>query len=32
VQQIDATTVVEPGSVAIVDDLGNLRIAVGSAE
>jgi N-methylhydantoinase A len=29
VQQIDATTVIEPGAVAAVDDIGNLRIAVG---
>jgi N-methylhydantoinase A len=28
VQQIDATTVIEPGAVALVDELGNLRIAV----
>jgi N-methylhydantoinase A len=26
VQQIDATTVIEPGAVAVVDDIGNLRI------
>ena len=31
VQQIDATTVIEPGAVATVDAIGNLRIAVGSA-
>jgi N-methylhydantoinase A len=31
VQQIDATTVIEPGAVASVDGVGNLRIAVGSA-
>jgi N-methylhydantoinase A len=30
VQQIDATTVVEPGAAATVDAIGNLRIAVGS--
>jgi N-methylhydantoinase A len=29
VQQIDATTVIEPGSTALVDEIGNLRIAVG---
>ncbi len=31
VQQIDATTVIEPGAVAAVDDIGNLRIAVAGA-
>ncbi|HEX5957707.1 MAG TPA: hydantoinase/oxoprolinase family protein [Hyphomicrobiaceae bacterium] len=31
VQQIDATTVIEPGAVATVDQIGNLRIAVGAA-
>jgi N-methylhydantoinase A len=31
VQQMDATTVIEPGAVATVDAIGNLRIAVGSA-
>jgi N-methylhydantoinase A len=31
VQQIDATTVIEPGAVAVVDAIGNLRIAVGTA-
>jgi N-methylhydantoinase A len=31
VQQIDATTVVEPGASALVDKVGNLRIAVGKA-
>jgi N-methylhydantoinase A len=31
VQQIDATTVLEPGSAAVVDAIGNLRIAVGLA-
>jgi N-methylhydantoinase A len=31
VQQIDATTVIEPGAVAVVDAIGNLRIAVGKA-
>jgi N-methylhydantoinase A len=30
VQQIDATTVIEPGAVGVVDRIGNLRIAVGS--
>ena len=30
VQQIDATTVIEPGAIATVDAIGNLRIAVGS--
>lgn len=29
VQQIDATTMIEPGATARVDDIGNLRIAVG---
>ncbi|MDX2205577.1 MAG: hydantoinase/oxoprolinase family protein [Hyphomicrobiaceae bacterium] len=29
IQQIDATTVVEPGASALVDQVGNLRIAVG---
>ena len=29
VQQIDATTVIEPGAVAVADAIGNLRIAVG---
>ena len=29
VQQSDATTVIEPGAVARVDDIGNLRIRVG---
>jgi len=29
VQQVDATTLIEPGSAAQVDDIGNLRIAVG---
>jgi N-methylhydantoinase A len=29
VQQIDATTVIEPGSATLVDEIGNLRIAVG---
>ena len=29
VQQVDATTVIEPGAVAVVDKIGNLRIAVG---
>jgi len=31
VQQIDATTVIEPGAVAVVDGIGNLRIKVGKA-
>jgi len=31
VQQVDATTVVEPGAAATVDAIGNLRIAVGGA-
>jgi len=31
VQQVDATTVIEPGAVATVDAIGNLRIIVGSA-
>ena len=31
VQQIDATTVIEPGSTAVVDKIGNLRISVGKA-
>ena len=26
VQQMDATTVIEPGAVAVVDAIGNLRI------
>jgi N-methylhydantoinase A len=30
VQQVDATTVIEPGAVAVVDKIGNLRIAVGT--
>ena len=29
VQQIDATTMVDASAVATVDDIGNLRIAVG---
>ena len=29
VQQFDATTVIEPGAVATVDEIGNLRIRVG---
>ena len=29
VQQIDATTLIEPGAAALVDEIGNLRIAVG---
>jgi hypothetical protein len=31
VQQIDATTVIEPGSTALVDEIGNLRISVTAA-
>ncbi len=31
IQQIDATTVIEPGATALVDKVGNLRIAVGRA-
>lgn len=31
VQQVDATTVIEPGATARVDDIGNLRILVGAA-
>ncbi|RTL61104.1 MAG: hydantoinase/oxoprolinase family protein [Hyphomicrobiales bacterium] len=31
IQQIDATTVVEPGASVLVDKVGNLRITVGSA-
>jgi N-methylhydantoinase A len=31
VQQIDATTVIEPGATAVVDGIGNLRISVGQA-
>ena len=31
VQQVDATTVIEPGAVAVVDAIGNLRITVGQA-
>ena len=30
VQQVDATTVIEPGAIATVDAIGNLRITVGS--
>jgi N-methylhydantoinase A len=30
VQQVDATTVIEPGAVATVDKIGNLRILVGT--
>ncbi|MEN9498522.1 MAG: hydantoinase, partial [Pseudomonadota bacterium] len=29
IQQADATTVLEPGSQAVVDAIGNLRITVG---
>ena len=29
VQQLDATTVIEPGATATVDAIGNLRIVVG---
>lgn len=32
VQQVDATTVIEPGAVATVDAIGNLRIAVGGPQ
>jgi N-methylhydantoinase A len=32
VQQVDATTAIEPGAVAVVDRIGNLRITVGAAE
>lgn len=31
VQQVDTTTLIEPGSVARVDDIGNLRIAMGKS-
>jgi N-methylhydantoinase A len=31
IQQLDATTVVEPGATARLDAIGNLRIAVGGA-
>ena len=31
-QQVDATTVIEPGAVATVDPIGNLRIAVGGLQ
>jgi N-methylhydantoinase A len=31
IQQLDATTVVEPGATARLDSIGNLRIAVGGA-
>ena len=30
VQQVDATTMIEPGAVAVVDEIGNLRITVGA--
>jgi N-methylhydantoinase A len=30
VQQVDATTLIEPGAVAAVDQIGNLRITVGT--
>ena len=30
VQQVDATTMIEPGAVAVVDKIGNLRITVGT--
>jgi N-methylhydantoinase A len=30
VQQVDATTVIEPGAVGLVDQIGNLRIKVGA--
>jgi N-methylhydantoinase A len=32
VQQVDATTVIEPGAAATVDPIGNLRIAVGGGQ
>lgn len=28
IEQVDATTVIEPGAVAVVDDIGNLRVRV----
>ena len=31
VQQVDATTVIAPGAVAVVERIGNLRITVGQA-
>jgi len=31
IEQIDATTVIEPGAVARIDEIGNLRIRVGRA-
>jgi N-methylhydantoinase A len=31
VEQFDATTVIEPGAVATIDAVGNLRIKVGGA-
>jgi N-methylhydantoinase A len=31
IQQFDATTVIEPGAVAVIDAVGNLRIRVGEA-
>ena len=31
IQQFDATTIVEPGATATVDEIGNLRIQVGQA-
>lgn len=31
IQQIDATTVIEPGATALVDKVGNLRVNVGRA-
>src|SRR5215510_512723 len=31
VQQIDATTVIEPGAAALVDEIGNLKIALEAA-
>lgn len=32
IEQIDATTVIEPGATATVDAIGNLRIAVGGGQ
>jgi N-methylhydantoinase A len=30
VQQVDATTIIEPGWTARVDEIGNLRISAGA--
>jgi N-methylhydantoinase A len=30
IEQSDATTIIEPGAVATIDDVGNLRIKVGA--